>query len=883
MSRTLIKTVTGYSRAEKGGEILIQTRRENGITALYERLSRDDDSTGESNSIQNQKKYLEDYARQNGFTNIRHYSDDGYTGTNFNRPGFMQMLADIDAGMIATVIVKDMSRFGRNYLEVGIYTEIHFPEKGVRFIAINSNVDSNNPTENEFTPFLNVINEWYAKDTSRKICAIFKSRMIEGLRCSGSVPYGYTRMPGDKQTLVVDEEAAAIVRRIFEMAAQGMNPPSIARTLTKDKVLIPSAYAAKYHPEAVHSKSFTDSCLWSPHAVALILDREEYLGHTILGKSVRVTFRSKKRRPTNPDERLFFPNTHEAIIDQVTWDQAQKLRKRCTRRSPSGTHTHMLFGLTFCSDCGSKLALVRNRSKGAEYNFSYRCRHYKSIYHECSSHTISAAALTEAVRLSLKVIASDALEDEEAFKTKLTHQWAEQHSAELGEYRKEQAAAEKRIAELDRLIRGLYEDKQLGHMPARQVDRLIAQYDHEQEQLESKVSSLAAKIEEEKAGRSDPERFLKSIRKYRDFDELTEDMVFELIDRVVVHQAEKDNETGERSQQIDIAFSFIGSYQPPPESIAFEVAQTRERKNAEKAERKRVLDEQAKERHKEQRRQRKIEREQQAEHDPEVAAQLEEEKKKKREYNRAYYQKRKEKMRQEAIANGSYIPPNPFSDMNQKELAQVAENNPAAAEELEKRRAYGRAKQAKHREKEKERAKTDPEYAQKLKARNASIAAKAKAKMNDLSERAKTDPEAAKELEAKISQRRESSRAFEERQKQRAAVDPEFAQEYEAKKQEKNRKHNERQKRLRAELRLQADTDPHAAEELAALRAKEVEAVTKSRRKLNDAAKTDPVAAAKREQQLAHRREQYANKKASMASENQPTIETEQQQHMLSA
>ena len=264
-----------------------QTKRESGITALYERLSRDDDSAGESNSIQNQKRYLEDYARQHGFTNIRHYSDDGYTGTNFNLPGFMQMLADIDAGLISTVIVKDMSRFGRNYLEVGLYTEIHFPEKGVRFIAINSNVDSDNPTENEFTPFLNVINEWYAKDTSRKICAIFKSRMSEGLRCSGSVPYGYIRLQGDKQTLVVDDEAAAVVRRIFELAAQGMNAPGIARMLTEEKILIPSAYAAKYHPEAVHSRSYTDPCLWSPHAIRTILDREEYLGHTILGKSAK--------------------------------------------------------------------------------------------------------------------------------------------------------------------------------------------------------------------------------------------------------------------------------------------------------------------------------------------------------------------------------------------------------------------------------------------------------------------------------------------------------------------------------------------------------------------------------------------------------------------
>lgn len=814
-----------------------QTKRESGITALYERLSRDDDSAGESNSIQNQKRYLEDYARQHGFTNIRHYSDDGYTGTNFNRPGFMQMLADIDAGLISTVIVKDMSRFGRNYLEVGLYTEIHFPEKGVRFIAINSNVDSDNPTENEFTPFLNVINEWYAKDTSRKICAIFKSRMSEGLRCSGSVPYGYIRLPGDKQTLVADEEAAGVVRRIFEMAAQGMNAPGIARVLTEKRVLIPSAYASKYHPEAVHSRSYTDPCLWSPHAIRTILDREEYLGHTILGKSVRVNFRSKKRRPTTRDERLFFPDTHEAIIDQDIWDQAQKLRKRCTRRRPSGTHTHMLFVLAFCPDCGAKLALIRNKTNGAYYNYSFRCRHYKSIYQECSSHSISATALTEAIRLALKVVAAEALEDEETFRTKLNQQWAEQHSNELNESKRELAAARKRIAELDNLIRGLYEDRQLGHMPARQVDRLIAQYDQEQEELESKISSLEAKIEDTKSGRSDPDRFLRAIRKYREFDELTQDMVFELIDRVDVHQAEDNAETGERTQQIDITFSFIGSYQPAPEAVAFEIAQTRARKAAEKAERKRNQNEQSKQREKERKAQRRAELAEQAEHDPEVAAKLAAEKEKRRAYNQAYQQKRQEKKKQEAIANGTYVPPNPFLSMSQKELAQIADSDPAAA--------------------------ADPEFAQELKAKNAAAHARVKAKMDDLAERAKTDPEAARELEEKIARRRGYGRAFAERQKQRATTDPELAAEYEAKQREKQRKNNERQKQLRADLRRKAETDPAAAEKLAAERAKQVEVTTRSRRKLNEAALTDPVAAAKRGQHLAHRREYYAAHKPS--------------------
>lgn len=493
----------------------------------------------------------------------------------------------------------------------------------------------------------------------------------------------------------------------------------------------------------------------------------------------------------------------------------------------------MLFGLTFCADCGAKLALICNRTKQKDYYYSFRCRNYRNIYHDCTSHAISATALTEAVRMSLKVVAATALDDEEVFRTKFNQQWAEQHSSELSESKRKLAAAKKRIDELNRLIRGLYEDRQLGHMPARQVDRLIAQYDQEQEELESKVSSLEAKIEEEKADRTDPERFLKASRQYRGFDEPTEDMVFELIDRVVVHQDEKDAETGERSQRIDITFSFIGIYQPPPEAIAIEIAQTRERRASEKAERKRVRDEQSKERQKERKRQRRIELAQQAEHDPEVAARLEAGKQKKREYNRAYQQKR-----QEAIANGTYVPPNPYSGMRQSELAKIADSDPAAAAELEKRRAYGRAKQAVYRAKAREQATADPAFAERQKAKNARYYATAKAKMDELAERVRTNPEAAAELEEKVAHRRKASRDFADCQKQRAAVDPVFAQEYEAKMQEKRRKHNERQKAIRAELRAQAETDPQAAEKLAALRAKQVKEVTRSRQRLVEAAQT---------------------------------------------
>lgn len=311
------------------------------ITALYERLSRDDEQAGESNSIQNQKKYLEEYARQHGLRNIRHFSDDGYTGTNFNRPGFAALLEEIEAGHVETLVVKDLSRFGRNYLQVGYYTEILFPKKGVRFIAINNNVDSAAPQDNDFTPFLNIMNEWYAKDTSNKIRAIFKSRMREGMRCSGSIPYGYKRKPGDKQTLLIDEPAAEVVRKIFRLACQGNTATVIAERLTAEHILIPSAYSAQHHPENSRRKNLSDPYRWNSTTIGYILDRQEYLGHTVLGKTICENFKTKQRRAATPDELMIFPNTHEAIIDQDTWDIARKTvgrknRGQQTEHTPTG-------------------------------------------------------------------------------------------------------------------------------------------------------------------------------------------------------------------------------------------------------------------------------------------------------------------------------------------------------------------------------------------------------------------------------------------------------------------------------------------------------------------------------------------------------------------
>ena len=361
------------------------------ITALYERLSRDDDLNGESNSITNQKKYLEDYARRNGFENIRHFTDDGFSGVNFNRPGFQALIKEVEAGNVGTLIVKDMSRLGRNYLQVGFYTEILFPQKDVRFLAINNSIDSNNASDNDFAPFLNIMNEFYAKDTSNKIKAVFDARMKDGKRCSGSIPYGYNRLPSDKQTLVVDPVASEVVKRIFLLANEGKSPRAIAEILTEEKVLIPAAYAKEYHPEQYNGIKFADPYIWGISAIRTILSRQEYLGHTVLRKSVSTNFKLHKRKTTDEDEQYVFYNTHEPIISQELWDSVQKRKKRVNRAAARGTHTNRLSGYLYCADCGRRMTLQTHYSKkDGSVQYSYRCGGYASRVNSCTSHTISA-------------------------------------------------------------------------------------------------------------------------------------------------------------------------------------------------------------------------------------------------------------------------------------------------------------------------------------------------------------------------------------------------------------------------------------------------------------------------------------------------------------
>lgn len=534
-------------------------------TALYERLSRDDEMQGESNSIVNQKRYLEEYAQAQGFKNIRHFTDDGYSGTNFKRPGFQEMIAAIEAGEIDVVCVKDLSRFGRDYLKVGFYTEIMFPEKGVRFIAINNSVDSANPMENDFTPFLNIMNEWYAKDTSNKIRAIFRSRMQDGKRCSGAIPYGYKRDPEDKNHLLIDEEATKVVRRIYQMVIDGMGSQAIANQLTADNVLIPSAYLEQSEHGESRNHSYHDPCRWNCTAVSYILDKQEYMGHTVLGKTICENFKTKKRRKARPDELIIFENTHEPIIDAETWHLVQKLRRRTRRKLANGSYSHRLSGLVYCADCGKRLSYSspqsQHRPDGKTYDAdsSFRCPTYKSMYGECTMHYIKSSTLDKLVDEAVRKIARYILRNEQAFLEQVRVLTSADQKQTQSEDKKELVNIKKRIAELDNYIKRLYEGNASGKIPDRQFEKLMAQYDSEQQELEERVKEIEASIHEIQQESENGQQFVRLVQKYRDLTEIDQTALNEFIDKVVVHEA-TGGRTADRSQQIDIYFNFIGQF-----------------------------------------------------------------------------------------------------------------------------------------------------------------------------------------------------------------------------------------------------------------------------------------------------------------------------------
>ena len=534
------------------------------FTALYERLSRDDELIGESNSIKNQKQLLENYAHKNGYSPIRHFTDDGVSGTTFEREGFQAMIAEVEAGNVSAVIVKDMSRLGRDYLKVGFYTEVMFKEKGVRFIAINNGIDSANQQDSDFTPFLNIMNEWYARDASRKIQAVFKSRMQDGKRVSPSVPYGYLRSPEDKQKLIIDEEPAAVVRRIYQMVIEGKGVTAIADILTAEKVLIPSAYAKIHCPENNHSKGFTNPYLWSATAVSYILEKQEYMGHTVLGKTVSVSYKTKKRRKAEPDELMIFKNTHPAIVDEETWYLAQKLRK--TVRKPSYDRPpHPLTGLVYCADCGHKMTHRQpspTKKKKYDADDAYICGSYRQRTRNCTMHFIKTSVLWELILTAIREVSDYVRQDEQAFIDKVQQTSTVQIAETQREQKRRLAEATERNGELNTLIKKLYEGNATGKIPDKHFERLLAEYDREQTALETEIEDLQEQIDSFNEDSTKADKFIAVVRRYTDFTELTTPMLNEFIEKVVVHEA-----TGgrtDRKQKIDVYFNFVGQVELPP-------------------------------------------------------------------------------------------------------------------------------------------------------------------------------------------------------------------------------------------------------------------------------------------------------------------------------
>ena len=537
------------------------------ITALYERLSRDDELEGESNSIVNQKKILEEYASKNNLTNIIHFTDDGISGTQFDRPGFMAMMNGVNTGNIGCIIVKDMSRLGRDYLKVGQCMEI-LRQKGVRLIAINDNVDSFY-REDDFTPFRNIMNEWYARDTSRKIQSTFRSKGESGKHTASTPPYGYIKDEKDKDKWVVDEKAAEIVRRIFNLTMQGNGPYRIAKILEAEKIDIPAYHQQKLGYGLHQSKNFEYPYRWCSSTIASVLKKKEYLGHTVNFKT-RKHFKDKKSKYVSEDNWLIFENTHEAIIDQETFDNVQRIRGNVKRYPDGWGEYHPLTGLMYCADCGSKMYVHRtNNYKNIPY---YVCSNYKKV--PCgtlcpSAHRIKAEVVLNLIQETLKDIKNYLDEDNEAFTRSIQNEMEEKEKVEIEKQRVRLINNKSRIQELERLMCRIYEDMILEKIPSSRYEILNSQYETEQRSLSKEIEDLDLAISRYEKETDKTRKFISLISRYENFDELTNTMINEFVEKIIIH--ERDRKGSQTSKQkIEIYFNFIGNYEVPKEELSEE-------------------------------------------------------------------------------------------------------------------------------------------------------------------------------------------------------------------------------------------------------------------------------------------------------------------------
>ena len=530
------------------------------ITALYPRLSHEDELQGESNSISNQKRILETYAKQNGFSNLRWYTDDGYSGANFQRPGFQAMLADIEAGKVGTVIVKDMSRLGRNYLQVGMYTEMIFPQKGVRFIAINDGVDSAQG-DNDFAPLRNIFNEWLVRDTSKKIRAVKRSKGMSGKPITSKPVYGY--LMDEDENFIIDEEAAPVVKQIYNFCLAGNGPTKIARMLTEQQIPTPGTLeyrrtgsTRRYHPGY--------ECKWATNTVVHLLENREYTGCLVNFKTEKPSYKLKHSIENPPEKQAVFENHHEPIIDRETWERVQELRKQ--RKRPNRYDEVGLFsGILFCADCGSVMYQQRYQTDKRKQD-CYICGSYKKRTADCTAHFIRTDLLTAGVLSNLRKVTSYAAKHEARFMKLLIEQNEDGDRRRNAAKKKELEAAEKRIAELSAIFKRLYEDSVTGRISDERFTELSADYEAEQKELKERAARLREELSKAQEATANAEKFMNVVRRHTTIEELTPTLLREFVEKIVVHEsvALDGKRRGKlRRQEIEIYYSFVGKVELP--------------------------------------------------------------------------------------------------------------------------------------------------------------------------------------------------------------------------------------------------------------------------------------------------------------------------------
>lgn len=650
------------------------------ITALYERISHDDERAGESVSIENQKRLLEDYAEKMGFTNIRHFTDDGVRGTTFKRPGLDAMLDEIRAGNVATVIIKDQSRIGRDVVEVGLLKRT-FDEYNVRFIAASDNLDTANGFD-IMSIFRDVINEWYVADTSRKIKTVFKSRMEKGLRCSGSICYGYLASKEDKGEWIIDEEAAPVVKRIFQSVLAGESIAAIGRALRAEQIPIPSEHWKRIGAP-VRTAGYADPYAWSATTIGYILSRPEYMGRKVLGKTVCENYKTKSTRKTTAEEQYIFEGAIPAIIDEETWHNVQRLRETKRRAPKTQNAPNRLTGLLYCAECGAKLTHRHHLVQGKWWDDAFICGNYRQLTRDCTMHYIPTQKLEAAILSTIQRVSWYVRNNEAEFIERVREASDQRQEEAVKDSKTQLAKAKRRHKELDGLVKKLYEANATGKLPDKHFTRLLAEYDEEQAALEASMAECQEQIESWNADKLKTEKFIELVKRYTDFSELTTPMLNEFIEKVVVHEA-TGGRGNSRRQRLDIYLNFIGAFEVPAHIVT---------PMEEEAERRRQEEQAAKEARSRELKKARYEKRKQEKRDftarkkaglltPEEQAEEEKRSAKKREQNQAWREKQRASQ-----------PPKPLKPHSLTELARMKrEGLPLTPDEAKRLAEYRQRK-----------------------------------------------------------------------------------------------------------------------------------------------------------------------------------------------